>query len=186
MGFNTIGFDNTAIGSLALSNNTESHANTAVGFAALEHATGSFNIAVGDQAGFNLTTANNVICIGSVGGQNIDNSCFIGSIYSNIQPVMGTDPDYVTIDHNGRLGRSNFNGSSRRFKHDIKPMDKASEVIFALKPVSFRYNKEYDSTERPFFGLIAEEVAEVDSDLVGRNKRASLNRSATNRSMRCC
>ena len=126
---------------------------------------------MGDQAGFNLTTANNVICIGSVGGQNIDNSCFIGSIYSNIQPVMGTDPDYVTIDHNGRLGRSNFNGSSRRFKHDIKPMDKASEVIFALKPVSFRYNKEYDSTERPFFGLIAEEVAEVDSDLVGRNKK---------------
>ena len=50
-------------------------------------------------------------------------------------------------------------------------MDKASEVIFALKPVSFRYNKEYDSTERPSFGLIAEEVAEVDSDLVGRNKK---------------
>jgi Chaperone of endosialidase len=171
LGFNTIGFDNTAIGALALSSNTQGHANTAVGFAALEHATGSFNTAVGDQAGFNLTTANNVICIGSVGGENIDNSCFIGNIYSNIQPVSGTDPDYVTIDHNGRLGRSNFNGSSRRFKHEIKPMDKASEVIFALKPVSFRYNKEYDSVERPSFGLIAEEVAQVDPDLVGRNKK---------------
>ena len=84
---------------------------------------------------------------------------------------MGTDPDYVTIDHQGRLGRSNFNGSSRRFKHDIKPMDKASEVIFGLKPVSFRYNKEYDSAERPSFGLIAEEVAQVGPDLVGRNKK---------------
>jgi hypothetical protein len=85
---------------------------------------------------------------------------------------MGTDPDYMTIASNGRLGRSNFNGSSRRFKHDIKPMDKASAVIFALKPVSFRYNKEYDSAERPSFGLIAEEVAQVDSDLVGRNKKS--------------
>jgi len=171
LGHNTIGFNNTAIGALALASNTEGHANTAVGFDALEHATGSFNTGVGDQAGFNLTTANNVICIGTVGGQNIDNSCFIGNTYSNIQPVSGTDPDYVTIDHNGRLGRSNFNGSSRRFKHDIKPMDKASAVIFALKPVSFRYNKEYDSAERPYFGLIAEEVAQVDSDLVGRNKK---------------
>ena len=50
-------------------------------------------------------------------------------------------------------------------------MDKTSEVIFALKPVSFRYNKEFDSAERRSFGLIAEEVAQVDSDLVGRNKK---------------
>ena len=169
LGFNTIGFDNTAIGALALSSNVEGHANTAVGFAALEHATGSFNTGVGDQAGFNVTTANNVICIGS-GGDNIDNSCFIANIYSNVQPVIGINPDYVTIDSNGRLGRSNLNGSSRRFKHDIHQMDKASEVIFALKPVSFRYNKDYDATERPSFGLIAEEVAEVAPDLVGRNR----------------
>src|SRR5258708_52257 len=109
------------------------------------------------------------MCIGR-GGQNIDNSCFIGNIYSNIQPVIGADPDYVTRASNGRLGRSNLNGSSRRFKHDIKPVDKASEVIFALKPVRFRYNKEYDATQRLSFGLIAEEVAEVAPDLVGRNK----------------
>jgi len=189
LGLNTIGFVNTAIGALALSSNTEGSFNTAVGEAALSsNITGGFNTAVGrealinatgmgntglgDETGFNITTANNVICIGTaIGGQNIDNSCFIGNIYSNVQPVIGTDPDYVTIDHNGRLGRSNLNGSSRRFKHDIKPMNKASEVIFALKPVSFRYNKEYDPAERPFFGLIAEEVAEADSDLVGRNKK---------------
>jgi hypothetical protein len=170
LGHNTIGFNNTAIGALALSSNTDHHANTAVGTRAMQNATGGFNIGLGVQAGFNITTANNVICIGS-GGDNIDNSCFIGNIYSNIQPVIGTDPDYVTIASNGRLGRSNFNGSSRRFKHDIQPMDKASEVVFALKPVSFRYNKEYDPAERPSFGLIAEEVADVAPDLVGRNKK---------------
>jgi hypothetical protein len=59
--------------------------------------------------------------------------------------------------------------SSRRYKHDIKPLDNASEVLYALKPVSFRYNKEYDATQTIAFGLIAEEVAEVNPDLVGRN-----------------
>jgi hypothetical protein len=126
---------------------------------------------VGDQTGFNVTTASNVICIGDIGGENLDNSCYIANIYSNVQPVIGIDPDYVTISSNGRLGRSNLNGSSRRFKHDVQPMDKTSEVIFALKPVSFRYNKEYDTTQRLSFGLIAEDVAEVAPDLVGRNKQ---------------
>jgi len=61
--------------------------------------------------------------------------------------------------------------TARRFKHDIKPMDKASAVIFALKPVGFRYNKEYDATQRLSFGLIAEEVAQVGPALVGRNRK---------------
>ncbi len=95
------------------------------------------------------------------------NRCYIGEIYTNVQPVVGTDPDYVTINSSGRLGRANL--SSHRYKHDIKPMDKASEVLFALKPVSFRYNKDYDATQTLAFGLIAEEVAEVDANLVGRN-----------------
>ena len=169
--FNTTGFDNTAVGAAALLHNIDGSLNTATGVDALfSNTTGFGNIGVGVFSGGGVTTANNVIAIGA-GGANIDNSCFIGQIYSNIQPVIGIDPDYVTITSNGRLGRSNFNGSSRRFKHDIKPMDEASAVIFALKPVSFRYNKEYDSAERPSFGLIAEEVAQVDSDLVGRNRK---------------
>jgi Chaperone of endosialidase len=98
---------------------------------------------------------------------NVDNSCFIGNIYFNVQPIVGTDPDSVTITSSGRLGRGNV--SSRRYKHDIKPMDKTSEALYALKPVSFRYNKEYDATQTLAFGLIAEEVAEVCPDLVGRN-----------------
>jgi hypothetical protein len=120
----------------------------------------------GHGAGGSVTTANNVICIGA-SGANVDNSCFIGRIYSNVQPIVGTDPDSVTITSTGRLGRGNV--SSRRYKHDIKSMDEASNVLFALKPVSFRYNKEYGTTQTTAFGLIAEEVAEVAADLVGRN-----------------
>ena len=97
----------------------------------------------------------------------MDNSCFIGRIYFNVQPIVGTDPDSVTITSTGRLGRGNV--SSRRYKHDIQPMDRASEALYALNPVSFRYNKEYDATQTLAFGLIAEEVAEVYPDLVGRN-----------------
>jgi cytochrome c biogenesis protein ResB len=73
----------------------------------------------------------------------------------------------VTITSTGRLGRGN--ASSRRYKHDIKPIAEASEVLYALKPVSFRFNREYDSTQTLAFGLIAEEVAEAAPDLVGRN-----------------
>jgi len=194
---NTTGYANSAFGAGALGSNNSGSFNTANGFLALSvsfalgdgtvatgsnnTATGAFalgnitegssNTALGADAGSAVTTASNVICIGRIAGENTDNSCFIDNIYSNIQPVIDTDPDYVTITSSGRLGRSNLNGSSRRFKHDIQPMDKASEVIFALKPVSFRYNKEYDATQRPSFGLIAEEVAEVAHDLVGRNKK---------------
>ena len=71
----------------------------------------------------------------------------------------------VRIGSNGKLGTV---VSSRRFKHDIKPMDNASEVILALEPVSFHYNS--DATNTPSFGLIAEEVAEVSPDLVIRDK----------------
>ncbi len=121
---------------------------------------------MGIFAGNFVSTASNVICIGSPGA-NVDNSCFIGNIYFNVQPIVGTDPDSVTITSSGRLGRGNV--SSRRYKHDIKPMEKASEALYSLKPVSFRYNKEYDATQTLAFGLIAEEVAEVYPDLVGRS-----------------
>ena len=138
------------MGSVALSNNS----------------TGNNNIALGFFAGGAVSTADEVIAIGTF-GQNVSNSCYIGQIYSNIQPQVGIDPDLVTINSNGRLGRANI--SSRRYKHDIQPMHTASEAIYALKPVSFRYQKQYDRTQTIAFGLIAEEVAEVNPDLVGRN-----------------
>jgi hypothetical protein len=166
---NTTGSFNTATGLGALFSNTTGVENTAIGDGALAgNTTGNNNLALGPAAGSGVTTANNVICIGfQVAGANVSDSCFIGNIYSNVQPIVGTNPDSVTISSSGRLGRGNV--SSRRYKHDIKPMDKASEVVFALKPVSFRYNKQYDFTQTIAFGLIAEEVAEVNPDLVGRN-----------------
>jgi hypothetical protein len=140
----------------------------AVGASALTNNTiGNGNLALGSGAGIAVTNANNVIAIGT-SGENVSNSCYIGQIYSNVQPIVGTDPDSVTITSSGRLGRGNV--SSRRYKHEIKPMDKASEVLYALKPVSFRYNKEYDATQTLAFGLIAEEVVDVYPDLVGRNR----------------
>jgi hypothetical protein len=165
---NTTGSANTAMGFQTLRHNTDGSNNTAVGHEALNNSTGNANAALGSNAGGGVTNANNVICIGAnVPGENVSDSCFIGNIYSNVQPIVGTDPDSVTITSTGRLGRGNV--SSRRYKHDIKLMDKASEALYALKPVSFRYNKEYDATQTLAFGLIAEEVAEVCPDLVGRN-----------------
>jgi hypothetical protein len=162
------GSGNTAVGVSALSSNTTGAFNTAVGSYALVNNTGFGNTALGSGAGGVVTNANNVIVIGEP-GVNVNNSCFIGNIYSNAQPIVGTDPDSVTITSTGRLGRGNV--SSRRYKHDIELMDKASEALYALKPVIFRYNKEYDATQTLAFGLIAEEVAEVYPDLVGRNSR---------------
>jgi hypothetical protein len=71
------------------------------------------------------------------------------------------------VDSLGRLG---MNTSSRRFKEEIKPMDQASEVIYSLKPVSFRYKSEIESTRPLSFGLIAEDVEEINADLVLRGK----------------
>ena len=160
------GSDNTAVGARALASNTTGSDNTAIGAGALFSSTGNSNIALGSNAGNNVATANGVICIGAL-GENVSNGCYIGNIYNNVQPIVGTNPDSVTITSTGRLGRGNV--SSHRYKHDITPMDKASEVLYTLKPVSFRYHKEYDATQTLAFGLIAEEVAQVYPDLVGRN-----------------
>ena len=51
-------------------------------------------------------------------------------------------------------------------------MDKASEAILALKPVTFHYKS--DASGTPQFGLIAEEVAEVNPDLVVRDKNGEI------------
>jgi len=166
---NTNNDDNTAVGRTALFNNTTGNGNTAIGRAALaQNISGASNVALGNLAGGGVFTASNVIAIGAPGA-DVSDSCFIGNIYTNVQPIVGTDPDSVTITSTGRLGRGNV--SSRRYKHDIKPMEKASEALYALKPVSFRYHKEYDASQTLAFGLIAEEVAEVYPDLVGRNPK---------------
>jgi hypothetical protein len=161
---------NTATGYGALYNNTTGSTNTANGRQALfDNTTGIRNTALGVNAGYNVTGSGN-ICIGAdvSGVAGIDNTTWIGNIYTTVQPVVGVDPDNVTVNSAGRLGRGAV--SSRRYKHDIKLMGKASEALFELKPVSFRYKEEFDSTQTLAFGLIAEEVAEVYPDLVGRNR----------------
>src|SRR5439155_9130883 len=77
----------------------------------------------------------------------------------------------VIIDTNGHLGTV---VSSERFKDKVKPMDKASEVILALKPVTFRYKKELDPAGIPQFGLVAEEVEKVNPDLVARDEQGKV------------
>lgn len=150
-----LGSNNTTVGYGVLANNTQGNANTALGY----------------SAGSAVTTANNVIAIGSF-GQDVSNSCLIGNIYSNIQPTVGTDPDLVTISSSGRLGRANV--SSRRYKHDIQAMHTASEAILALTPVTFHYKRDIDPQGIPQFGLVAEEVAAINPDLVVRNSQGKL------------
>ena len=159
---NVTGEGNVAIGSQALHSNTAGSANTAVGGGALFSSTGTGNIAIGFNAGNNVSTASSVICIG-LPGQDVSNSCYIGNIF-NVTSSGGTA---VFINSDGKLGTTT---SSKRFKKEIKPMDKASEAIFALKPVSFRYTKDVDRAGTSQFGLVAEEVEKINPDLVVRDK----------------
>jgi hypothetical protein len=162
---NTTGTENAAYGANALLNSTTGGGNTAVGFSALpNNTTGVTNTAVGFNAGFGITTADNVIVIGTnVGGQNLDHSCFIGEIFGQ----TSSGGTAVFIDSNGRLGTAT---SSRRFKEGIKPMEQASEALFALKPVVFRYKKQIDPGGTLQLGLVAEDVEKVNPDLVVRDK----------------
>jgi Chaperone of endosialidase len=163
---NTTGVQNTAFGAHALRNTTTGGTNVAIGRGALiSNTSGSTNIALGFNAGLFVTTANNVISIGSSGG-NVSNSCFIGNIFGVTTVNVGTP---VLVDSAGQLGTIS---SSRRFKHEIKSMDEASEAILALKPVTFRYRSDRNGT--PQFGLIAEDVAEVNPDLVVRDEKGEI------------
>jgi Chaperone of endosialidase len=154
----TIGSDNTAVGFQALHDDIIGGSNTAVGSGALQHALTGFNTALGVGAGLGVVNAHDVISIGIVGA-DVSDSCFIGNIRDVTTDL--NDAVAVLIDSAGQLGTIN---SSRRFKTDIKPMDKASESVLALKPVSFRYNVHRGGPTQ--FGLIAEDVAEVNRDLV--------------------
>jgi hypothetical protein len=177
LGFNSTGNDNTATGSGALINNSTGQANTAVGDAALAtNTTGSSNIALGSAAGLNLATGSNNIYIGNFGGGGNESATIrIGTTGTHTQTSIAgiygaTVPRGVgvIIGTNGKLGTV---VSSERFKEAIKPMDKASEAILALKPVAFRYKKELDPEAIPHFGLVAEQVEKVNPDLVARDEQ---------------
>ena len=168
---NTTGIQNTANGVGTLFNNITGSNNTASGFAALFHnTTGSNNIAVGGLAGLNLTTGNNNIDIGNEGSADEANTIRIGAptthtatFVAGIRGVAITDGQPIGVSANGQLG---VRPSSLRFKEAIKQMDNTSAVILSLRPVAFRYKKELDPRGTQQFGLIAEEVAKVNPDLV--------------------
>ena len=170
---------NTANGSSALSSNTTGASNTADGTAALSlNTTGSFNIALGNSAGLNLTTGDNNIDIGNFGVAAEANTIRIGNSQTAtfIAGISGAGEggpaSAVYINTNtGQLGTA-APSSSRRFKKEIKPMDQTSEAILGLKPVTFQYKS--DSKGTPQFGLIAEEVAEVNPDLVVRDTKGEV------------
>jgi hypothetical protein len=164
---NTIGTYNAAVGRNALFSTTTGILNTAIGFESLTNDTaGSYNVALGHGAGLNVTTASNVICIGA-DGADVNNSCFIGQV-RGVAPA-NADAIPVLIDSAGQLGTI---GSSARFKKDIKSMSNASEAILALKPVTFHYKS--DTKDTPQFGLIAEEVAQVNPNLVVRDNKGDI------------
>ena len=161
---NTTGYANTANGTLALFSNTTGAGNTAIGEGALlNNGTGFGNTALGLGAGSNVTTANSVIAIGTTGA-NVNDSCWIGRIYG-ITTQSGTTAPVVVSD-GGQLGTI---ASSERFKKDIATMDRASEIILSLRPVTFRYKS--DGKQTPQFGLVAEEVAKVNPALVLPDKQ---------------
>jgi len=188
---NTSGSDNTAIGREALSSNTGGSENIAIGDSALLfNATGADNVAIGFSTMLGILTGNNNIAIGNSAGINLngDNNIDIGNngVPTDANTIrIGGDVGYgpqtatfiaaitgvavvgdpVVVDANGQLGTAT---SSARFKREIRAIDNASEAILALKPVTFQYKS--DSKQTPQFGLIAEEVAKVNPDLVTRDR----------------
>ena len=162
---NTSGDSNTAVGLNALVNNTIGSGNTAVGVRALDQNTsGNLNVALGVNAGHDVITAQNAICIGlNVFGADVGDSCFIGNIFGQTSASGAA----VYVNSNHRLGTLT---SSSRFKDNIKPMERVSEALFALKPVTFHYKKEIDPAGIQQFGLVAEEVEKVNPALVVRDK----------------
>ena len=174
---NFSGNDNTANGSGALFHNG-GDSNTANGYHALYGSLDSGNTALGYLAGSNLTTGSNNIDIGNAGNVFDRNTILIGdsslqslAFIAGIRGVTTGNADAVpvVIDSAGQLGTMS---SSRRFKKEIKPMDQTSQAILGLQPVTFQYKSDPSGTAQ--FGLIAEEVAKVDPDLVVRDAEGEI------------
>jgi hypothetical protein len=169
---------NTAVGAFALDDNVTGGANTAIGYAALGNSTGGGNIALGDLAGVDVTTGNSNIIIGNRGlagddttiriGNSLQTACYIAGIAGQ---TVGAGGSTCFVDNDGKLG---VFLSARRFKTDIADMGAASKALLALRPVTFHYKPELDKTGIPQFGLVAEEVAKVNPDLVTHDAKGDI------------
>jgi hypothetical protein len=156
-----IGDDNTAVGAFALLSNNSGSSNTALGNETLGNCTtGNSNVAIGDRAGGAVVSGSNIICVGAqVAGADVSDTTWIANVYGVTTQSGTTAP--VVVSDTGQLGTV---ASSERFKKDIATMNKASEAILSLRPVTFHYKT--DTKDTPQFGLIAEEVAKVNPTLV--------------------
>jgi hypothetical protein len=165
------GTGSTAVGFQALLNATSATGdNTAFGDTAGDAVTsGAHNIIIGGFASGNgggISTASNTISIGSFAA-NVSNACYIGRIRGVVPPAGS---HFVGVAANGQI--VDLSASSRRFKKDIAPIDKISEGILALKPV--RYHFKNDDSNYPQFGLIAEDVAEVNPDWITHDSQGEI------------
>lgn len=195
----TTGDSNIAIGSGSLTNSVAVNFNTAVGRRALFRVQSDQNTALGFFAGSNANDGSvNNIYIGNVGpvpigpesntiriGTQIPTTATIGNPPIESHPMPAHTDTYIAgifgsatslgipvyVDADGKLGTT---PSSQRFKDEIKPMENASEAILSLRPVTFRYKKEIDPKKVPQFGLVAEEVAKVNPDLVARDSKGEI------------
>jgi hypothetical protein len=177
--FNTTGNGNTALGSQAMFLGDNTNNNTAIGFFAGVGILGNNNTIIGFRAGDALTTGDNNIDIGSnvLGAAGESNTIRIGNNNPNLPPVInrafiagiygvptGLPGAAVVVDANGQLGTMS---SSRRFKDDIQDMGDASSDLMKLRPVTFRYKQAQEDGSHPLqYGLVAEEVADVNPGLV--------------------
>jgi len=184
LGSNTTGHDNTASGRHALNLNRGGSYNAADGEYALGSSTSaSQNTALGYGAGYDLTTGGNNIDIGNLGVAAEANTIRIGNPVNTVYPDgithLAQTKTYIagfttavtgsTVVVNTTTHQIGMMPSSARFKEQIQRMDKASEAILALKPVTFRYKKDIDSDGTPQFGLVAEEVEKVNPALITRD-----------------
>ena len=176
---------NTAIGWGSMVSLTTGGGNAALGHSALVNTTTGFqNIALGYVAGQNLSDGNNNVYVSNPAVPTESNTIRIGNVVpftdqygfphaahtatyiAGISGATASGGSAVFVNSDGQLGTLT---SSARFKTEIKPMDKSSEAILALKPVTFRYKHEIDSKDIPQFGLVAEEVEKVNPNLVVRD-----------------
>ncbi|PYK36185.1 MAG: hypothetical protein DME54_02155 [Verrucomicrobia bacterium] len=165
---NTTGTLNAATGESALQKNINGSLNTANGAGALgNNIDGRLNVAIGtDALSLNRAGDANTIRIGTQGTQK---ATYIAGI-AGARVVFPAAQVYATIA-NGQLGTVT---SSQRFKDDIRPMEKVSEAIYALKPVTFHYKRELDPEGTSQFGLVAEDVEKVNPDLVVRDEKGEI------------
>jgi hypothetical protein len=169
MFFNTTGFDNVAIGQFALDFNTIGFFNTVVGSGSGGNIVAGIGntylgaLVAGPTDEFGVIRINDSLA--PTAGATLSPACFIGGI-AGANTGFPLNAALVQIDVvSGQLGTI---ASSAQFKKDINPMDKTSEAIFSLKPVTFHYKT--DPTNTPRFGLIAEEVVNVNPALVTMDK----------------